>query len=197
VLINKAAIQEPKKLAIWERLVTSKRQAELAVHPIVGGFDLPHLQRIHAYLFQDIYDWAGQIRTDTISKGNTLFCSPAFIYQQSIHLFAKLQNEKQLANLDVDHFCERAAYYLSEINILHPFREGNGRAQREFIRCLAMNGGYRIIWDLVETDTLLHATIQATFTDKANLGTVLRKCIVNDQVDPELIRFYRYWDGSS
>jgi cell filamentation protein len=56
-------------------------------------------------------------------------------------------------------FCERAAYYLGEINALHPFREGNGRAQREFIRELALQAGFEVSWDLVTQEEMLAASV--------------------------------------
>src|SRR5205807_7169831 len=60
---------------------------------------------------------------------------------------------------DSNRFCQRAAHYLGQINALHPFREGNGRAQREFIRELAVEAGYKIAWDLVTQDEMLTASV--------------------------------------
>ena len=82
---------------------------------------------------------AGQekVRTVDIAKGN-MFCNVRFISSQADVIFSGLKEEHYLAGLDEDMFIKRLAYYFSEINALHPFREGNGRSQREFIRSLAL-----------------------------------------------------------
>lgn len=73
---------------------------------------------------------------------------------------------KYLRGHDSKGFCQRAAHYLGEINALHPIREGNGRAQREFIRELAVESGYEIAWDLITQDEMLAAPWQV-FTEEA------------------------------
>ena len=85
--------------------------------------DIKHLQAIHRYIFQDVYDWAGKVRTVDIAKGN-MFCNVRFISGQADEIFTKLKEEKYLAGLDEETFIKRLAYYFSEINALHPFREG-------------------------------------------------------------------------
>ena len=140
VLVNKLDIRDPNKLQIFERKLTMLRLLELIDKPIEGKFDLKHLQAIHAYIFQDVYDWAGKIRTVDIAKGNT-FCNVRFISSQADAIFSKLKEEYYLAGLEEYMFTKRLAYYFSEINALHPFREGNGRSQREFIRSLALKMG--------------------------------------------------------
>ncbi len=110
------------------------RILELLNNPVKGTFDLKHLQAIHAYIFQDVYDWAGELRKVDISKG-FMFCNFLFISEQAEEIFGKLKAENYLHGLKEDDFIVRLAYYFSEINALHLFREGNGRSQREFIRC--------------------------------------------------------------
>jgi cell filamentation protein len=73
VLINKLNIREQDKLYTFERRLTMLRLLELMDNPIRGQFDFRHLKEIHAYIFQDIYDWAGKVRTVDIAKGN-MFC---------------------------------------------------------------------------------------------------------------------------
>ena len=130
VLINKLDIRDLDKLHIFERKLTMLRLLELLDKPINGKFDFKHLQAIHAYIFQDVYDWAGKVRTVDIAKGN-MFCNVRFISSQADVIFSGLKEEHYLAGLDEDMFIKRLAYYFSEINALHPFREGNGRSQRE------------------------------------------------------------------
>ena len=88
-------------------------------------------------------------------------------------LLKKLQQDKYLKDLDVAEFSRRVAFYLSEINMIHPFREGNGRTIREFIRRLAKMNGFLIDWSLIDNETLLKATIMAVDKDI----NVLAECI--------------------
>lgn len=161
VLKNKLNIHDFDKLYNRERDLADLRSRELFESPIKGKFDFKHLQKIHEYLFQDIYDWAGKVRTVDIAKGN-LFCRFFAIESEADRIFTELKNEKYLQNLNVAGFSKRLAYYLSEINALHPFREGNGRAQREFIRQLAYQNGYFLSYAGITQDEMLSAS-EASF----------------------------------
>ncbi len=141
VLINKLNIHDSDKLPEVERKLTMLRLMDLLEKPVTGKFDFEHLRNIHKYIFQDIYSWAGKIRTVDIAKSN-MFCKVQFIEMQASELFRKLQNDDYLKRLPKEKFVQKAAYYFSEINALHPFREGNGRTQRELIRQLAYESGY-------------------------------------------------------
>lgn len=189
VLINKLNIQDPSKLEKAERIFTLKRLAEIHHKPIPGDFNLKHLKEIHKHLFKDIYSFNGQIRNEQISKGATTFASPLHIESYSKDLFKELKSEKHLKHLDVEQFSERAAYYMSEINHLHPFREGNGRAQREFVRTLAMKNGYELDWSRVDTKTLLDASIKSV-RDPKDLGEVIKDSIVNQQPERVIIEIF-------
>ena len=123
VLINKLDFRNLDDLLLVERRFTMLRLLELMDNPIKGKFNLKHLQAIHAYIFQDIYDWAGKIRTVDIAKGN-MFCKVELIQEQADLLFGKLKKESYLEGLEEETFVKRLAYYFSEINALHPFREG-------------------------------------------------------------------------
>ena len=116
-------------------------------NPIPGAFDAPHLQRIHRHILQDVYPWAGEFRTvDMRKEGEFWFCRREFIEQSLIDLFNKLSGENKLKATMPEQFGSRAGYYLSELNAIHPFREGNGRAQREFIRELGLHAGLHVNW---------------------------------------------------
>ena len=133
VLRNKLDLTDQQKLDQFEGEITTLRLVELQENPIAGQFDLAHLKKLHFHIFQDIYDWAGELRTVDISRENSRFAHAQFIESAAKSLFNKLQQEHFLKGLTIDQFALRAAHYLSEINVLHPFREGNGRAQRAFI----------------------------------------------------------------
>lgn len=157
VLMNKMDIRDQAKLEEAERCLTMFRMSDLLDTPVKGDFDLKHLQSIHRYLFQDLYSWAGQIRTVDISKA-AVFCKARFIEEQAHVLFGKLKDENCLLGISKDRFIRRIAYYFSEINALHPFREGNGRTQREFVRELALKRGYVIRFARISRDEMMEAS---------------------------------------
>jgi cell filamentation protein len=130
----------------------------------LGRFGFTHLKKIHKAIFGDLYEWAGQPRKHGfISKGQTIFCNAGFIDNEAKRIFNELAFDHKLRNLDFSQFVDRLVYYSSEINVLHPFREGNGRTLREFIRQLAAINGYSIRWQLVPPDVLLKADINAFY----------------------------------
>lgn len=176
VLVNKLDIRDPNKLQIFERKLTMPRLLELIDKPIEGKFDLKHLQAIHAYIFQDVYDWEGKIRTVDIAKGNT-FCNVRFISSQADVIFSKLKEEYYLAGLEEYMFTKRLAYYFSEINALHPFRKGNGRSQREFIRSLALKNGYLIYFEKASKEEMLIASKKSFMCDYEDMEKIMAKCI--------------------
>lgn len=176
VLVNKLDIRDPNKLQIFERKLTMLRLLELIDKPIEGKFDLKHLQAIHAYIFQDVYDWEGKIRTVDIAKGNT-FCNVRFISSQADVIFSKLKEEYYLAGLEEYMFTKRLAYYFSEINALHPFRKGNGRSQREFIRSLALKNGYLIYFEKASKEEMLIDSKKSFMCDYEDMEKIMAKCI--------------------
>ena len=156
-LKNKLNIHDFEELSLAERKLAKYRARELFENPIIGKFDFNHLKSIHRYLFQDIYDWAGEVRTVDIAKGN-LFCRAFAIEPEADRIFGELKKEHHLQNLPVASFGKRLAYYFSEINALHPFREGNGRTQREFIRQLALQNSYFLSFVGIEDAEMINAS---------------------------------------
>jgi cell filamentation protein len=127
-------------------------------NPLSGESDLAHLKAIHRYMFQDVYEWAGQFRTVNISKGGRLFGLADFLEPSLQQVLTKLAAEKHLVNLDADTFAGRAAYFLGELNAAHPFREGNGRMQREFIREQGLKAGHYIDWRAATAEEMIEAS---------------------------------------
>lgn len=99
ILKNKMDIRDLEQLHRTERQLTMLRILELLDKPIEGLFDLKHLQLIHRYIFQDVYQWAGEIRKVDIAKGN-MFCNVKFIEIQAAEIFGKLEKEDYLQGLD-------------------------------------------------------------------------------------------------
>ena len=157
VLRNKAEITTAEDLDAYEGELSTLRSIEILENPIAGQFDLAHLQRIHLALFQDVYDWAGKIRTVDISRGNSRFANVRFIESAANDIFNKLARENWLRGLDADTLSKRLAHYLSEINALHPFREGNGRVQRIFISQLSQSAGYQLDYSDLEQEQIYRA----------------------------------------
>lgn len=176
VLKNKLGIRDFDELHSIERDLANLRAIELLESPITGQFDFVHLQKIHAYLFQDIYDWAGKIRTVDIAKGNP-FCRHFNIKTESKRIFGELKAEKYLDNLSTGDFCARLAYYFGEINALHPFREGNGRAEREFIRQLAYQNNYLLNYSNITKNEMVAASIASYELSYAQMEKLLLKCL--------------------
>jgi cell filamentation protein len=174
VLKNRFGITDEATLEQTEAILVSARSYELFKTPLKGRFDLEHLQAIHRYLFGDVYEWAGQLRTIDISKGESRFAHHAHIASAAAPVFKRLADEKYLAGLGPAAFSDRAAYYLGELNALHSFREGNGRAQREFISHLAQNTGYYIAWQNVSRADMLQASIESFQGDTSKLAAIIR-----------------------
>lgn len=177
VLRNKFGLRDFDELWDTERAITGVAAAELEEHPMNGSFDLEHLKAIHKALFGDIYDWAGAVREKGfISKGNSLFCGAEFIIPYSDDLFVKLKSENFLQGLEREEFIRRVAFYISEINALHPFREGNGRTQRIFINQLSKQAGWNLNFKTVDPERLCDAYI-ASMIDAADLIALLDETV--------------------
>lgn len=175
-LINKLGIKDSHALNAAEREITSMRVSQILEHPCKGNFDLKHLQAIHKFLFRDVYPWAGQLRTVNIAKGNQ-FCNYMYLESGSQPIFTKLKDEdKFLIGCGPELIAEKLAYYLGEINVIHPFREGNGRAQRVFIQYLATVAGYHVDFSDVLANEMIEASAQA-FDCEYRAMTALFQCI--------------------
>lgn len=173
VLRNKAEITDANELDAYEGELSTLRSIEILENPIAGQFDLVHLQGIHLALFQDVYQWAGKIRTVDISRGNSHFANVRFIESAAHEIFSTLAHENWLKGLDASAISKRLAYYLSEINALHPFREGNGRVQRIFISQLSQSAGYQLDYSDLEQEQIYQAMELAFNGDESILTKLI------------------------
>lgn len=176
VLINKLDIKDNKKLQIYEAKITAAKLLSLRQKGIIGNFDSSHLNSIHKYLFEDIYPFAGKFRNENISKGLFRFAEWEYIESELNNLLNKLKNEYYLNNLDKNSLAERLSFYLSELNVLHPYREGNGRTIREFIRELALKNNYILNLSKVSPKDFLNASIKSII-DTGDLSKLILKCL--------------------
>jgi len=176
VLKNRFGIRDGKKLKELEADLSAIRQKDLLENPIQGQFSASHLCRIHRYLLGDLYPFAGHFRREDIMKGNTRFLAHRDIKGKLTKLLGELRSENHLKGLSFEDLVERSAYYFAELNYIHPFREGNGRATREFMRQLYALNDYTVDWAAVSTETLLDA-MEASVFDTTALQSVLRQCL--------------------
>ena len=160
-LINKFGIKDEKKLAQMETLITTVKCKELEINPIDGNFGFDHYKAIHKYIFEDLYDWAGQVRTASISKKGTVFTLPESIEPLADRIFSGLQKENCYIGYDNDRYIDSIVDFYCRTNMLHPFREGNGRTQRVFLTQLIRHSGHDINFSTIDTDELMIATIQS------------------------------------
>jgi cell filamentation protein len=178
VLRNIPDIREFKALEVFEANATVARLLELDVSPLKGRFDVAHLRAIHKYIFQDVFKWAGEFRTVNISKGGHFFGAAAFVQAALEGVLLDLPAEDYLRKLEPVQFAVRAGFYLGEINAVHPFREGNGRMQREFIRALGVQAGYLIDWGRIGREEMIEASRESFKTGiSSGLAALIQRCV--------------------
>lgn len=142
--------------------LTFLRREELARHPLTGPFTLPRLQETHRRLFQDVYRWAGEIRTVEIRKGSSQFHLAELLATGADATFAWLEESGLLEpDTEDDAFVSLASDLLEKLNYLHPFREGNGRTQRAFLDQVAEMSGRRLAWRNISQREHTLASIRA------------------------------------
>lgn len=183
ILKNRRDIRDNERLQTFEADASARRLTELQERPLAGSFDVNHLRQIHRHIFQDVYAWAGQIRTVNLSRaGQFPYAFPNRIEQALNGAFNRLRGERHLASQDLGQFATRAAHYLGEINAAHPFREGNGRTQREFVRQLANRNGYALDWSRTSRQQMYEASrLSFQHGDNSGLDSVLRATLYQEK----------------
>ena len=176
-LINKFDLKDEQKLMQMETMITTAKCNELELNPIPGDFGFEHYKLIHKYIFEDIYDWAGEIRTVSISKKGTRFTEPESIEYLADKIFTSLQKEKCYIGYDDEQYIDAIVDLYYKTNMLHPFREGNGRTQRVFLTQVIRFSGHDINFSNIDTDELMIATIQSANGVVDYLRTVLKESI--------------------
>ena len=140
VLINKQGIKDVEKAYRSEHLLVTRRLSDLSIK-FIEVLTVKDILRIHGYLFQDVYVWAGQYRQVNISKSGNPFMPIQSFGTAETYLNNLLATFHKTANTKKE-IIKQLASILDNLNYFHPFREGNGRTQREAIRALAMMKGY-------------------------------------------------------
>ena len=187
VLKNKLGITNQLELDKAERKITAYKIANLYLIPRYKTFDVEHYLDIHKYLFEDIYEFAGEIRSESITK-TISFCLPNLIYNnlkdtldKANRDYLKIKNEEDLVNF--------ITYFYAELDIIHPFREGNGRVEREFLREYVERinenisfGKYYLDYDLIENknEFVKSVIIADARCDLSYLKEFIRTILVNE-----------------
>ena len=175
ILKNKINITNDEDLYKVELAVVAYETTNLLQNPITGIFDFKHLKTIHYQLFSKIYDWAGISRTCSIAKTD-LFCLPQYIDNYANDIFEKLAIEKYYIEYNSEKTIDCLVALFADINALHPFREGNGRAQREFIEELAKINGINLDLTTVDKNNMIIASHESINGDYKKLTKLFKKC---------------------
>lgn len=173
-LKDKLGITDSAELAREEERISKARALELFEKGLLDTFEVGTfrgLAQIHKYLFDEIYDFAGQVRTVNIAKGN-------FRFAPVLYLQAALEN---IGPMPQSTFDEIIAKYV-EMNVAHPFREGNGRSTRLWLDAILKKELGRVIdWSLVDKDDYLLAMERSPIKDLEI--RVLLKAALTDRID--------------
>lgn len=188
--MNLGDIRDQKALDRFEAQIASASIARLSIEPVEGAFDTRRLQETHRRIFGNVYPWAGEFRKGIglMAKNRSGF---VVAYGPSENVpgalgdtFAKLKAENYLSGLDGESIIARLAYYYSELDAIHAFREGNSRTLRAFTSDLAQSAGHRVAWALTaQTEEqrlrLYHARDLAVMRgDTSELRQIFSACLI-------------------
>lgn len=162
ILKNKRGIMDELLTDDFERGASLGRAIELQKQGITGKFDAAHLKSIHKFLFQDVYDWAGEFRDIQIFKGLTEFTAPERIQSELDVLCADIRDKNYFRGLSKYAAADGLADAMCRLNQIHPFREGNGRTQRLFMEQMALNAGYNLDFSQVSENAMRNASFFAS-----------------------------------
>ena len=171
-LNNKLGITSSAELARIEEKITKKKAIELFEKGLLDTFEVgtfKGLAAIHKYLFEDIYDFAGKLRTENISK-----CS--FMFAPAMYLEAALCNIDKMPQTTYDEIIKKYV----EMNIAHPFREGNGRSTRIWLDCILKNSIHKVVdWNKVDKEDYLLAMERSPIKD-VEINVLLKNALTAD-----------------
>lgn len=174
VLKNKFGITDAAQLEELERQIThQRREQSLAEGKLPVAMTKESYQELHRHLFQDVYEWAGDLRTTELAKGNNLFALQQFVEPSLEKELSNVKNSSLLESTSLDGFADKVARHIAELNAVHPFREGNGRTMRLHLELLAQQAGHDIDTTAIDPDKWNKASIQSMNTDHSMLRDVI------------------------
>jgi len=171
-LENKLGITSSPALAEAEERISKKKALELFENGVLDSLEAgttASLKAIHKYLFEDIYDFAGELRTVNIAKGN-------FRFAPLMYLEAALANIDKMPQSTFDEIVEKYV----EMNIAHPFREGNGRSTRIWLDCIFKKKIGKVVdWSKVDKEDYLLAMERSPIKD-IEIKHILKNALTDD-----------------
>ena len=174
-LRNRLGIRKQRELDRVERHLVLDRIAEGVPR---GSFDLSHLRAVHRHLFQDLYDWAGELRTVEIFKGGNQFQFRQYIPTGMADVHRRLTRAKFLQRLPANEFAREAGVIIGDINYIHPFREGNGRTQAQYLKQLAEQAGHPLDLRRIDPKSWIEASKASHSADYNLMADTIRRAIV-------------------
>ena len=178
-LVYKLNIIDSEELESYETSVVSLKLMALNKKGITGNFDIAHFVSIHKFLFEDIYNFAGLFRTENIAKDYFQFAEWEYIESELERLLSELKSENYLVGLSKEQFASRLAYYWAELNVLHPFSEGNWRTTIEFLRQLSLKNGYILNLKNTSPKQVQDASIKSV-ADTSDLENIIEKMLESE-----------------
>lgn len=175
VIKNKLDIRDEELLKEYETGIVALKLTSLIKNKRVYPFTEEGLKQIHKYLFDEIYDFAGEYRLENILKENFRFSEYEYIDENISKIIEKVNIDK-FKKMDFEKLCKVLSEIMTDLNVLHPFREGNGRTIREFIREIAYVCGYEVNFQNVEYDIILDVSRRAV-VDDTNQVELLKKIL--------------------
>ena len=183
VLINLLGLRNADDLDEAERYLNEV--AAMKLEFVLPPYSLATLKNVHHTLFEKIYAWAGEIRTLAISKGMTRFCSPEFIEREVAKEFLGMADAGWFEGYSRDRLVSSVAESYGNINVAHPFREGNGRTQRVVFEYIIFNAGYLVDWHSVDREGWIEACIQSYYGADQPLADIFDQCIGASLIENE------------
>ena len=174
VLRNKLGIRDAATLDYHEREIVTMRAREGLPH---GDFDLAHLKAIHRHLFQDIYSWAGEVRRVEISKEGHQFQFRQYIETGMADVHRRIVKDDYLKGLSAQGFAQKAGMIIGDVNYVHPFREGNGRTQLQYLKQLTEKAGHRLDLTKLQPQSWLQASRDAHRARYETMGRAIAEAI--------------------
>lgn len=173
VLRNKLGLRDEATLRQVEYQITADRTRDApSFPPTRAGY-----QALHRHLFSEVFEWAGELRTVDFTKGGSLFASARFLDITLDKLFGDLASHDHLRGLGGERFAERAAHHVSELNVAHPFREGNGRTMRVHLSQLAEQAGHRLHVTRMPEPAWIEASIRGYEGDEQPMALLIAGAI--------------------
>jgi cell filamentation protein len=180
-LRNKLGVIDPDELDAFERRMVAARATEGVP---AGDFDLTHLKAIHRHLFQDVYDWAEELRTVEISKGGHPFMFRQYIQNGMADIHRRIVAANRFEGLSAEAFARAAGEIMDDVNYVHPFREGNGRAQLYYLKQLSLAAGHALDLRHINPGAWIEASRRAHEAEYVPMGAAIRAALKRSAAEP-------------